>query len=270
MKNGYNSNEQHRRSNKSYTKDKLSPKKYSSNSDVTDEQLLLHQVSSHVKNNASQGLIMLVDGIGLAVINAATILEGIILWNDFFNEFWITNSSSLSFWIAGRSCQVIGLFFLIAHAASFQIMQEVEKLGMWLLTVGPILNMIASFLFDSNVDPYYFYNRQWVLNEILEIVGILWIDCSYIHMAEIYEMTVEQIGFFFLFLAATLDFEFTIDSHFPTVEMRFDLVHLGEGFGLILLSIVSYCQYRKKIADEKLHHQNNHSNSIESKKHFHV
>lgn len=59
------------------------------------------------------GLWMLVDGIGLAIITAATILEGIELWKGVFEANWSDNSGSLLFWLCGRTSQIIGLFFLI-------------------------------------------------------------------------------------------------------------------------------------------------------------
>jgi hypothetical protein len=76
----------------------------------------LHSPHAHdkaVQSQASLLLWMLVDGIGLAIIAGATLMEGVKLWNDYFNVFWETNSYSLGFWFSGRTCQLIGLFFLI-------------------------------------------------------------------------------------------------------------------------------------------------------------
>lgn len=59
------------------------------------------------------GLWMLVDGIGLAIVAGATIMEGIHLWLEFFHIYWESDLISLLFWFGGRSLQVAGLTVLI-------------------------------------------------------------------------------------------------------------------------------------------------------------
>lgn len=72
-----------------------------------------HPLNSAQHISSIAGLWMLVDGIGLAIITAATILEGIELWKGVFEANWGYNSGSLLFWLCGRSSQIIGLLFLI-------------------------------------------------------------------------------------------------------------------------------------------------------------
>lgn len=72
-----------------------------------------HQSQSHSSTNVMLGLWMLLDGIGLAIITTATILEGYELWTDFFKNYWDYNTGSLLLWFAGRTFQIIGLLFLI-------------------------------------------------------------------------------------------------------------------------------------------------------------
>lgn len=63
--------------------------------------------------NTINGFWMLIDGIGLAIITAATILEGYELWMHFFHKYWEANTTSLILWFLGRTFQIIGLLFLI-------------------------------------------------------------------------------------------------------------------------------------------------------------
>lgn len=72
-----------------------------------------HSSSSHNHNNTVMGLLMLVDGIGLAIITTATILEGYDLWIEFFHPYWDAHTVSLFLWFTGRTFQIIGLLFLI-------------------------------------------------------------------------------------------------------------------------------------------------------------
>lgn len=68
---------------------------------------------SHHAAPSSMGLWMLVDGIGLAIVAGATIMEGIHLWKELFHMYWESERLSLLFWIGGRSLQVSGLVLLI-------------------------------------------------------------------------------------------------------------------------------------------------------------
>lgn len=63
--------------------------------------------------HSSIGLWMIVDGIGLAIVAGATILEGMRLWKNSFHLFWLTQKTSLLYWFGGRSLQVSGLTVLI-------------------------------------------------------------------------------------------------------------------------------------------------------------
>ena len=218
----------------------------------------------HNHTTSSTGLWMILDGIGLALIAACTILEGFDLWREYFNEYWDTNSSSLTFWLSGRTSQVIGLIFLLSHAASFQIFPEVERFGMLMLTIGPLLNLTACSLFDSGNDPLYLFNKQWLSSETLELVGISLLDVSLIDMEEAYVLFFEVIGFLILCCAAMLDFEYNNsynNGYFPVIELRLDLVHTNECFGLIILTIVAVGQYRIKIYKHNNIHHTHESNN---------
>ena len=76
-----------------------------SNNPVHDGRNVAH-THQHSTGGASMLLWMLVDGVGLAVIAACTILEGFELWADYFNEYAEFNYSALTFWFSGRFCQV--------------------------------------------------------------------------------------------------------------------------------------------------------------------
>lgn len=78
----------------------------------------LHAPHGHGMHSGLNGLWMLVDGIGLAIITTATILEGYELWWEIFESHWETNTFSEVLWFAGRAFQVMGLFFLIGELFS--------------------------------------------------------------------------------------------------------------------------------------------------------
>jgi hypothetical protein len=192
---------------------------------------------------------MIVDGVGLAIIATCTIMEGFDLWRDYFSEYSDDNMPSIMFWISGRLCQVMGLLFLISHAASFQLFPEIEKCGMAMLTTGPLLNLIACSLFDSGHDPVYLYNSMWLSSECLELLGISILDLSLIDTEEYLVLTAEITGFVILGCAAILDIEYSADDYtLPTISLRMDVIHVSDCFGLFLLSVVAVAQYQMKIA----------------------
>jgi len=61
----------------------------------------------------SNGMWMLVDGIGLAILTTSTIFEVMSLWTNMFAAHWQNNSFALTLWLCGKSSQIIGLLFLI-------------------------------------------------------------------------------------------------------------------------------------------------------------
>jgi hypothetical protein len=134
----------------------------------------------------------------------------------------------------------------LGHAASFQIFPEVERFGMLLLTIGPIVNIGACLTFHHHVDNLF--NRRWMSSETLELLGISILDISLIDMEEYLVLSAELIGFFFLCCAAMLNFEYFPQGWIPDVGIRLDMVHSSECFGLVMLSVVAYAQYRIKCA----------------------
>lgn len=209
-----------------------------------------HQHNTH-NTGASMLLWMLVDGIGLAIIAACTILEGFELWTDYFNEYAEFNYSSLTFWFSGRFCQVVGLMSLIIFAASLQVFHELEWAGMMMLTAGPLLNMCACSIFDSGGDTSYLFNKQWMTSECLELLGIFVLDLSLIEGPEHLVLSAEVIGFAILMCAAMIDFDYTVGQYVPSATIRVDLIHISDCFGLGLLTIVAIAQYHIKLAKHK-------------------
>lgn len=153
---------------------------------------------------------------------------------------------------------------------------EIEQFGMLLLTVGPILNLSCCLTFHIPKDIYYLYNRQWLCSESLELLGILVLDISLIHMQEFYVLCAEVAGFLILCAAAGLHFEyhqssifllqsssntsrilFQVLSQLPSVTIRWDMVHGSECVGLMILILVAFGQYHLKAyhsADDEIEH----------------
>ena len=218
----------------------------------------LHHATVHVNTNTgtAAGLWMLVDGIGLALITACTILEAFDMWRDHYKACWISNSLPLIIWFGGKISQVIGLLFLLLYAASFQLFPEIERFGMLMLTIGPILNIVSCSLFEPRSDPYYLFNKRWLTSEVLEVLGIGTLDISLIDMEEKLVLFFEVCGFGILCCAALLDFEYPSPypfeegenlSMFPKIAVRLDLIHTNECGGLLLLTLVAIGQYYLKV-----------------------
>ena len=211
---------------------------------------------------------LIIDGLGLSIIATCTIMEGFELWRDYFSEYSDDNMPSIMFWISGRLSQVLGLLFLISYAASFQFFPEIERCGMILLTVGPILNLIACSIFDSGHDPVYLYNSMWISSECLELLGISILDVSLVDTEEYLVLTAELIGFFILGCAAILDIEYSNEYVLPTINLRLDVIHVSDCFGLFLLGVVAIAQYNMKIASHNKEIEN--VKIIKSREDYHI
>ncbi|KAJ1399088.1 hypothetical protein B484DRAFT_458395, partial [Ochromonadaceae sp. CCMP2298] len=195
-------------------------------------------------------LLMMLDGIGLAMITGSTILEGVVYWKNYYHLFWQAQTLSVFLWISGRTFQVIGLVWLLGFAATFQLNPRIEHIGMAFLTTGPLLNLTACFLFRDPADPDLLFNREWLSNELLELSGMLILDLSYIDVQEYYVFLIEAVGFFTLVLAATVEFEYKDRVSLPAVDVRLDLVHCSEAIGLGALTVVAFGLYKIHEAKE--------------------
>ncbi len=136
----------------------------------------------------------------------------------------------------------------IGHAATFQIFPDIERFGMFLLTIGPLTNMASCYSFRHDSIPNFLYNRQWMSTETLEIIGISILDISMIDMEEHWVLTAEVTGFVVLCHACMLQFDYLATQWMPSVYARIDMIHSSECFGLIMLIVVAYGQYRIKLA----------------------
>jgi len=96
--------------------------------------------------HSSIGLWMIVDGIGLAIVAGATILEGMRLWKNSFHLFWLTQKTSLLYWFGGRSLQVSGLTVLIGTCVLVEIVIPHSPLFYHLFRViQPLLRAFKCF-----------------------------------------------------------------------------------------------------------------------------
>ena len=216
--------------------------------------------SSSTNNNPTMLLLMLLDGVGLAIIAGCTIVEGMELWTNYFREYvQPINHPALAFWVCGRVSQVSGLLLLITYAASSAIgvlVHELEQMGMLLLTLGPVLNLCACSVFDSQADPSYAFNRQWLCSEALELTGIALLDLSMLDVADHVVLFFEVVGFFVLGCASLFEFDYDGEGSNgglkggagPEVSLRLDLVHVTDAAGLLMLTCVACAQYRTKTA----------------------
>lgn len=248
--------------------------------------------------------LMLLDGVGLALISACTIYDGYEMWIDEFSLNMDGNLNSILFWFVGRFLQVVGLLSLILHAGTMQKYHELEHFGMTLLTVGPILNICACGLYNTTPTyDYSVFNKQWMFSEVVELIGMLVLDLSVVFEeinAESYLILLaEVLGFAVLECAAMLEFIYSSTngsywvmettpvtttvtpvvngtvsavmhamahhatehtrplsygarfiqnmSYFPDrLAFRFDMSHVTDGVGLVLLIVVAFVQYNNR------------------------
>lgn len=124
---------------------------------------------------------------------------------------------------------------------------------MFMLTLGPIINLSSCFAFHmNNNESLMLFKQQWASTEVVEIIGISILDISLIDMEEHFVLAAEIIGFMILCCAAALQFNYSADFTWPLVTCRLDVVHSSECCGLLMLTVVAYGQYRIKLYKHEL------------------
>lgn len=202
---------------------------------------------------------MLIDGIGLALIAACTVFEGYDDWNDPIRLHLKDNAEAVFLWFTGLNLAVGGLLFLIANAASFETIQYFEYLGVGMLTVAPLVNMVACSLFvlDKNDSSY---NDAWMATEIVEFVGMGLLCLSYWPRNLLHGLTLEIAGYIGLSCAAMMDL--TIKPHsmlIYLVAVRADHIHISDFLGLLLLIIVAIGKYH--VHNDAMHNKHGEKRS---------
>jgi hypothetical protein len=228
---------------------------------------ILYSAYQHPVNLPFLGL-MCLDAIGLIIILWCTVFDVFLLWNeemrfnykDSLNMFSSLtsrefddngNHSSIFWWFSGHTIQAIGLLYLIAYAASLQKYHDLEKIGMFLLLLGPAVNMYSCinygtesvqnknnsaeiFPFSNFTEIIPFenervnhnhngYNMQWLCTEIVEFVGILILNGSiYLEQSsskfneDYIVLIIDVIGFAVLQVAAMAEFDYSRSTSMPT------------------------------------------------------
>ncbi len=157
--------------------------------------------------------LMIIDAIGLGLIAICTIWEGYQMWGEFYSTNYQYNILVLSAWYAGRAAQTLGLIMLIIDVCGDTI-GAFEAGGMYLLTIGPLINACAAYYFtDIKNDPLQLLNKKWIATEITELIGIILLDITCIkfadgHKYELLLLFIELLGYFVVALAAFLEYDF--------------------------------------------------------------
>ena len=227
-------------------------------------------------------ILMYLDMFGLAFIAICTVYEGYQEWNQSYLGNFQYNVIPLACWYAGRAAQTFALIMLISHVYGNNVgMFEVG--GMYLLTIGPIINAFSAHYFRQISDPMRTLNKKWIAVEVTELIGILLLDWSCVEVAEWFEfhiLVVELAGYSVVALAALLEFDFGVGPIVPSelsysyvydvsplfvsmlrqapgaellvnVKWVFNFWRSLDAFGLFLLGVVAIETYR--MAQEEKH-----------------
>ena len=154
-----------------------------------------------------------------------TVYDGILLYDEeigYNYKLEQTNQSAVLLWFCGRILQVTGLLFLVLHAGNYrnytynfilvlipfigtlQKNKDIEKFGMLLLSIGPLINMASCLFYNTKIiteklnietqlsdhEQYFLYqnatmhtqllipvrshnsyNMQWLCTELVELLG---------------------------------------------------------------------------------------------------
>ena len=208
--------------------------KSSSLSDESDEEegsgkLHFHNgggsAGSHHRHISN--VLMLVDAVGLALIGICTVFEGYQMWYEFYGTCYQYNILPLAAWYAGRAAQTFGLTLLVIDVCGSTV-GYLEAGGMYLLTIGPIINALAAMCFYDVSDPYQLLNKKWICVEITELVGIILLDITCMKFNDRHAFTLlltELAGYAVVAMAAVMDCDFATSGVKDNVDISSSTAH---------------------------------------------
>ena len=220
-------------------------------------------------------ILIAIDALGLALITACTLFEGYQTWMDSYIGNFQYNVTPLACWYAGRCAQTLGLIMLIIHYCGHSV-GIFEAGGMYLLTIGPVINFFSAYFYHQSNDLTGMWNKKWMATEVTELLGIALLDVSCFDFADEHafcKLIIELGGYYVVALAALLDFHFgdvaNIASDIKTaytyemndimvsiirlipgagtlmgVRWVFSFWRVLDAFGLFLLGVVAFEHYR--------------------------
>ena len=247
-------------------------------------------IAREIQYEKLETILMYVDVVGLGLIAICTMYEGYQTWNELYVFNFQVNLFPLAAWYAGRCAQAFALVVLIFHVLG-KNEGMLEAGGMYLLTIGPIINAISAFYFRPVNDPFHSFKRNsgWIAVEMTELFGIILLDISCLEVPKLYQMhilIVELVGYYVVALAALFEYDFgegpnifeqnavsfyasqyfiSMLQLFPgwsnlvNIRVVFTFWRVLDAFGLLLLAIVACWGYR--IENER------HAEEVENKKH---
>lgn len=187
-----------------------------------------------------------VDILGLLVYTALAISYSFDAWNEVFSSRLKANILPVLITGVGRLLVIFGLLLLIYNDVDEDTFDGEDFIGMGMLTIGPILNLIACFLFNTE-DKCIKY--AWMTDEILEIVGMLFLDLSMLtsrfHRVTIF--VLEMVGFVILIGASLLNIEFLENEYLPfRVSITTEVANYWDIFASSLMTVVSCKEYIRR------------------------
>jgi hypothetical protein len=163
-----------------------------------------------------ENVLMYVDCVGLGLICICTVYECFQSWNEIYrvNFHYQENLVPLAAWYAGRCAQAFALILLIFHVLG-KNEGMLEAGGMYLLTIGPIINAVAAYTYSpiglGLKYPFKAFRQKWLATEVTELIGIALLDISCFDVPKAYEwhiLAVELAGYYIVALAALFEFDF--------------------------------------------------------------
>ena len=135
--------------------------------------------------------------------------------------------------------------------------------------------MVGCLLFFNHHIEAELYNKQWMAYEIMELVGMLLLDISYIDFGHEIMLIIEVTGFLVLIMATSIQVKFTHSNNWPIFVLNLDAVRVSDCVGLFLLAVVALGKYHIHISSSHgsglptngSHHNLSHKNSGQNVQH---
>jgi hypothetical protein len=195
---------------------------------------------------ATKRLLAALDIAGLVLLTVTTILDVLDL-EDYCGNKHFAKPFAARVIVSGVSLQIIGLVVLIYFSFNLQEHPNHEQIGMFLLTLGPLLNLFGKASFKAVGDETFkLLVKSEAAFEIFEIVGMGVLDLSMIRAKghEFLLLLVELFGLLLLSIKSLTEFEYqAVKQQVPAFQLKFDFMRGSEAMGYLLFVAKALYQY---------------------------
>ena len=165
---------------------------------------------------------------------SCTLFDILDAWSHKYSLILTSSTDFVLYWFIENILAFLGLAILILDTALLKTIPYLEKTGMMILTLCPLLNIFVKVFYIGGTG----WNSVVNLSDEVEFLGMLLLDLSYLNKFSSSALT-DFLGFSVLSFVTLFDILFNFKSFQWILLLQSEYTHLYYFFGLLLLTFSS-------------------------------